>query len=436
MGVSVIQDSSSHDLPLPERLRPKALDELIGQDTIWSRSSPLRRLVEKDAFYNLIFWGPPGTGKTSLATVIGHASSREILALSAVHATVKDLRHALETSEERLREGKKALILFVDEIHRLSKNQQDVLLPGLERGLVRFIGATTENPSFSVNNAILSRSLVFQFKPLSTPALITLLKDALARAENPERQTPELQGVTVTEDALLALASSADGDARRALNLLNAAASLDLNITQETIAALSVSMPLRYDRDGEQHYDTISAFIKSIRASHPDAAVYYLARMIESGEDPLFIARRLLIAASEDVGNANPMALLIAESTFRAVEMLGLPEARIPLSQCTVYLSSSPKSNRAYVAINAALEDVKNTGDLEIPMHLRNAPTKLMKNAGYGKDYAYAHDDLKGARSMSYLPPQMKGRRYYEPLATGAERQLLENLRQLRPTED
>lgn len=422
----------SNQIPLPELLRPKDLDALVGQEHIWSKTSPLRKLVEADAFYNLIFWGPPGTGKTSLATVIGSASSRPIVTLSAVHANVKDIRQALEKSQDAIGLGQKAHILFVDEIHRLSKNQQDVLLPGLERGIARFIGATTENPSFSVNSAILSRSLVFQFKPLSVDAIMALLNNAL----KPQQNLPFLAGASASDDALRSLAQGSDGDARRALNLLAAAVSLERNLTAKTIETLSTSLPLRYDRSGEQHYDTISAFIKSIRASHPDAAVYYLARMIESGEDPLFIARRLLISASEDIGNANPTALMMAESTFRAVEVLGMPEARIPLSQCTVYLASSPKSNRSYTAINDALAEVRESGALEIPMHLRNAPTKLMKASGYGKDYAYAHDDLAGARKMAYLPKEMRGRRYYEPIPVGVEKQLIENLKHIRPTED
>ena len=428
---------SRDERPLPERLRPQQMSDIVGQDHILGVNSPLRRLVETDAAHAMIFWGPPGTGKTTLAQMIGRMSDRELIVISAVHASVKDIRGILEDSAAGQRLGQKSLILFVDEIHRLSKSQQDVLLPGLEGGIVRFIGATTENPSFSVNNAILSRCLTFNLKPLSAEALIAMMRRALASGD----QT--LANIQIDETALQMIANAAKGDGRQCLNLLAASAACvrpspngEGAITTEVLESLGSSLPIRYDRDGDQHYDVISAFIKSIRASHPDAAVYYLARMIEAGEDPLFIARRLLISASEDIGNANPTALLVADSTFRAVEVLGLPEARIALSQCATYLAASPKSNRAYNAINAALSDVKNTGPLEIPVHLRNAPTRFMKDQGYGNGYAYAHDDLEGARKLPYLPANLKGRRYYEPLPIGAERQLLETLKHLRPLQD
>ena len=423
--------------PLPERLRPHQMSDIVGQDHVLGVNSPLRRLVETDSAHAMIFWGPPGTGKTTLAQMIGRMSDRELIVISAVHASVKDIRGILEDSAAAQRLGQKSLILFVDEIHRLSKSQQDVLLPGLESGIVRFIGATTENPSFSVNNAILSRCLTFNLKPLSAEALIVMMRRALASGDQ------ALANIQIDDTSLQLIANSAKGDGRQCLNLLAAAAacvSPDRNgertITTDVLESLGSSLPIRYDRDGDQHYDVISAFIKSIRASHPDAAVYYLARMIEAGEDPLFIARRLLISASEDIGNANPTALLVADSTFRAVEVLGLPEARIALSQCATYLAASPKSNRAYNAINAALSDVKTNGPLEIPMHLRNAPTRFMKDQGYGNGYAYAHDDLEGARKLPYLPANLKGRRYYEPLPIGAERQLLETLKHLRPLQD
>lgn len=423
--------------PLPERVRPHQMSDIVGQDHILGVNSPLRRLVETDSAHAMIFWGPPGTGKTTLAQMIGRMSDRELIVISAVHASVKDIRAILEDSAAAQRLGNKSLILFVDEIHRLSKSQQDVLLPGLEGGIVRFIGATTENPSFSVNNAILSRCLTFNLKPLSAEALIVMMRRALASGDQ------ALANIQIDDTSLQLIANSAKGDGRQCLNLLAASAACvrpspsgERAITTDILESLGSSLPIRYDRDGDQHYDVISAFIKSIRASHPDAAVYYLARMIEAGEDPLFIARRLLISASEDIGNANPTALLVADSTFRAVEVLGLPEARIALSQCATYLAASPKSNRAYNAINAALSDVKNTGPLEIPMHLRNAPTRFMKDQGFGNGYAYAHDDLEGARQLPYLPTNLKGRRYYEPLPIGAERQLLETLKHLRPLQD
>ena len=431
-------ERTNHDeRPLPERLRPTNVDDVYGQEHIWNVNSPLRRLAASDSINALLFWGPPGTGKTTLAHLIGRQSSRALVVISAVHASVKDIRAILDRSQETQTQGHKALILFVDEIHRLSKSQQDVLLPGLESGVVRFIGATTENPSFSVNNAILSRCLTFQLKPLSEDALLAMQKRALASGDK------SLQGIDADDTVLRAVARSARGDGRQCLNILAAAAACAESsesgirtITHGTLEHLATSIPIRYDRDGDQHYDVISAFIKSIRASHPDAAVYYLARMIEVGEDPMFIARRLLISASEDIGNANPTALLIAEAAFRSVEVLGLPEARIALSQCATYLASSPKSNRAYQAINSALADVKATGPLDVPLHLRNAPTKFMQEQGHGIGYAYAHGEPEAARRLPYLPTSLKGRRYYEPIPVGTERQLIDTLKHLRPMAD
>jgi putative ATPase len=429
--------ASQDERPLAERLRPSQFDEVYGQDHIWHKDAPLRRLAASDGVNALLLWGPPGTGKTTLAHLIGHQSSRRLVVISAVHATVKDIRAIIEDSVATQRLGGKGHLLFVDEIHRLSKSQQDVLLPGLETGVIRFIGATTENPSFSVNNAILSRCLTFALHPLSEDALICIQRRAIDSGDE------TLRDIEACEDVLRIIARSAKGDGRQCLNILAAAASCTQSddsgkrsMSLEILEQLSHSLPIRYDRDGDQHYDVISAFIKSIRASHPDAAVYYLARMIEAGEDPLFIARRLLISASEDVGNANPTALLIAEATFRTVEVLGLPESRIALSQCATYLASSPKSNRAYCAINGAISEVKTSGPLEIPLHLRNAPTRFMSQLGHGIGYAYPHDNLEAARNLPYMPERLAGRRFYEPIPIGTERQFVETLKQLRPRVD
>lgn len=422
------------DRPLAERVRPQKFLDLLGQDKIWAKGRPLYSLVEQDRFSALIFWGPPGSGKTSLAHVIGKHLERDVAMLSAVNAGVKDIRKVIEESTERQKQGHKATLMFMDEIHRLNKNQQDVLLPSLETGAIKFIGATTENPSFEVNSAIISRSLVFKFEPLSPRALVEILQLALSSP------AADLERKDITVEVLGVIARSAGGDARRSLNLLEAvllaAPKETTPISVDVLPSLSETLPLRYDKSGDNHYDTISAFIKSVRASHPDAAVYYLARMIDAGEDPIFIARRLVILASEDIGNANPTALTMATSALQAVHMIGMPEGRIVLSQITTYLASSPKSNRSYVAIDKALADVKEHGTLEIPLHLRNAPTQLMKEFGYGKNYAYAHDDLANARKLTYLPEQLRNHRYYIPSDIGVEKQLKENLEKLRPTKD
>lgn len=411
--------------PLADRVRPLLADDIIGQSRIWSPTSALRVLAENDRFFGLIFWGPPGTGKTSTARIIAEISQRPVRFLSAVQHGVKDLREVIGESRDRIVEGKKATLVFLDEIHRLTKNQQDVLLPPLESGDIKLIGATTENPSFEVNNAVLSRAMVFRFESLNDKGLTDILKRAIAHPES------QFSGLEVDENVLIAVAKSASGDARRALNLLDALLSYaqqthpdEKGITFDQLKDVAVDFGLRYDRAGDAHYDTISAFIKSVRSSQPDAALHYLARMVEAGEKPEFIARRLLILASEDVGNATPTALLVAQAGFEAVHVLGMPEARITLAQVTTYLASVPKSNRAYMALESALEDVREHGDLEIPLHLRNAPTQLMKEFGYGKGYIYAHNDQKGARTQSGLPEKLQGKKYYEPKDFGAELQL------------
>lgn len=421
-----MQTHSSGNAPLAERMRPREFADLVGQEAVWSERSALRRLVEADRYTSLLFWGPPGSGKTSLAQVIGLKSKRPVVMMSATVHGVKDIRVQIAKSEERLTLGSSELLVFMDEIHRLSKSQQDVLLPALEAGVIKFIGATTENPSFEVNSAILSRTLVFKFERLNEPALVRILKRAL------QEPAAALCRQDLDSKLLAAIARSADGDARRALNLLDAvavSAPPEISpVSLESLAKVARELNLKYDKASDAHYDTISAFIKSIRASQPSAAVYYLARMLDAGEDPVFIARRLVIAASEDVGNANPTALLVATSAMKAVHLTGMPEARIMLAQATTYLAASPKSNRSYLAINAALADVQTTGSLEIPLHLRNAPTKLMREMGYGAGYIYAHDDEQAAQRLEYLPEALKGKVYYSPKEVGAEAQLRRNL--------
>ena len=419
---------SHSDIPLPEQVRPQNFDQVIGQEQIWAPGKPLRAVVEADSYSSLILWGPPGTGKTSLAHIIGLHAGRELVVMSAVQHGVKQIREQISRSEIRRNHGERALLIFMDEIHRLSKSQQDVLLPALEKGSIKFIGATTENPSFEVNHAILSRSLVFALSRLSETALIEILNNSLSDQGSPHC------GRKVQEDVLKSLARASDGDARKALNLLHAILSSvpsDNEVSLESAKPFIGDILQNYDKNADQHYDIVSALIKSIRASKVDAAVYYLARMIDGGEDPMYIARRLLIAASEDIGNANPTALLIANNGLNAVHQIGYPEARIILSQVTTYLAASPKSNRSYLAINQALDDVRKTGSLEVPLHLRNAPTKLMKDMGYGQNYIYAHDNPNAASQQEYLPDELKNRRYYKPLEIGTERQLKENLSRL-----
>lgn len=413
--------------PLAERMRPQNLDEYVGQKHLVGQGAVLRKAIESSQLPSMIFWGPPGVGKTTLAYIISQALDRPFFNLSAINSGVKDIREVIDRAAQ-LKDSFLGLpILFIDEIHRFSKSQQDSLLGAVERGLVTLIGATTENPSFEVISALLSRCQVYILKSLTEEELAGLLQTAIKKDK-----ILSAKKITIKEhEALIRLSG---GDARKLLNVLeiaiNGIGGDKMTLTNENVLAHAQQNLALYDKAGEQHYDIISAFIKSIRGSDPNAAVYWLARMIEGGEDPLFIARRLLILSSEDIGNANPNALLLANNCFTAVNVIGYPEARIILSQCVTYLASSPKSNAAYEAINHAQALVKQTGNLPVPLHIRNAPTKLMKNIGYGKDYKYSHSYDGNFEAQEYFPDELSGTRLYDPGKNPAEEKLREKLRQ------
>jgi putative ATPase len=405
--------------PLAERLRPTSLGEVVGQGHLTGPGGPLRTTVEKGRIGAIVLWGPPGSGKTTLARVLAAEVEGEFVPLSAVTSGVKEVRGALDAARERLKYEGRATILFVDEVHRFNKAQQDVLLPTLEEGLVDFVGATTENPSFEVTAPLLSRSRVLRLRQLSDEDLATLLQ-----------RGREALGVEVSPEAEAYLLRLSAGDGRRLLNALEVAASGRKRVGVADAEGAVGERALRYGR--EEHYDVISAFIKSVRGGDPDAALHYLARMIEAGEDPVFMARRLVILASEDVGNADPQALPLAIAAAQAVQLVGMPEGRIPLAQATTYLASAPKSNASYAAVNKALEDVRRGPVPEVPMSLRNAPTGLMKEEGYGADYEYLHTSGVEGMNQRYLPGELAARVYYEPEKSGAERDIKERIERWR----
>jgi putative ATPase len=424
--------------PLAHRMRPKGLDDYFGHEKVLGEGKPLRQWILSDRVPSLILWGPPGCGKTTLARIIAERTQSRFESTSAVLAGVKEIKEAVERARENLRLLGRRSILFVDEIHRFNKAQQDALLPHVEEGVVTLIGATTENPSFELNSALLSRARVIRLEALRPEDLEQVIRRAL---QDPERGLGGF--LNLSDEAVGWLAATSEGDARRALTALeNVAITLRSGFQREesgplsredVVRALESSLqrqPIPYDKSGEEHYNVISAFIKSLRDSDPHAGLYYLARMIEGGEDPIFIARRLVILASEDVGNADPRALQIAMAAKDAVEFIGMPEGRIPLAQAVTYIALAPKSNAAYLGIGAALETVRETGALPVPLHLRNAPTQLMKAEGYGKAYRYAHDD-PGAVAQQHLPDKIKGVKFYHPKEIGLEIQFKQKLERL-----
>ncbi|UEG50201.1 replication-associated recombination protein A [Ferruginibacter lapsinanis] len=408
--------------PLAERLRPSSLDELTGQQHLTGQGSILRKAIEQGKVPSMILWGPPGVGKTTIANIIANTLQVPFYTLSAISSGVKEVREVIDLAKKQSN-----VILFIDEIHRFNKGQQDALLGAVEKGIITLIGATTENPSFEVNSALLSRSQVYILKALDKNDLIALLHHAIEK--DVVLQTKKID-LKETE----ALINISGGDARKLLNLFELVTDTlgnNVVVTDEAVMEIAQQRIALYDKKGEQHYDVISAFIKSIRGSDPNAAVYWLARMIEGGEDVKFIARRLLILASEDIGNANPNALLFANATFDAVNKIGYPESRIILSQCVTYLASSPKSNAAYMAINTAMAAVQQFGDLSVPLHIRNAPTKLMKNEGYGKDYQYSHNYESNFSAQEYLPNEISGTTFYDPGKNAREEELRKFLKTL-----
>ena len=426
-------DEKSDNRPLAERMRPRSLDEYVGQGHILGRESLLRKAVEDDRLFSLIFWGPPGSGKTTLARILARETKSHFVSFSAVLSGVKEIRGVVEEATEMWRLNRRRTILFVDEIHRFNKAQQDAFLPHVESGLITLIGATTENPSFEVNAPLLSRMRVLVLKPFTEEDLATIVVNALADGE---RGLGRL-GLTIEPEALDHIVRSADGDARSALNSLEAAASLmgragqtGRTITKAFVEEAIQRKALQYDKSGEEHYNLISALHKSLRGSDPDAALYWLGRMLMAGEEPLYIARRLVRFASEDIGNADPRALSVAIDAMQAFRLLGSPEGELALAQTAVYLATAPKSNAVYAGYGRVRETIARTGTLPVPLHIRNAPTKLMKELDYGKGYRYAHDFADAYAPQDYLPDELRGKgpRFYEPTERGYEKIIGERL--------
>jgi len=424
--------------PLADRMRPQSLAEFHGQTHLTGEGKPLRQVIESGRMHSMLFWGPPGTGKTTLAKILANTLQAQFITLSAVLAGVKNIREAIESAKEYRRETGKDTILFVDEVHRFNKAQQDAFLPYVEDGTLLFIGATTENPAFEVNNALLSRTRVYVLKSLSENEILSVVRQAL---------TDEVNGLgkhhlKFPQEMQQHLVGSVDGDARRALNILEILSDLaesnernEKLVTEDLLASVLVGGVRRFDKGGDAFYDMISALHKSVRGSHPDAALYWMARMLDGGCDPLYIARRVVRMASEDIGNADPRALQIALNAWEVQERLGSPEGELAIAQAVVFLASAAKSNAVYVAFNEAMSDARDLGSLEVPLHLRNAPTKLAKSMGHGKEYRYAHDE-GGAYAVgeTYLPEKLQNRIYYRPVDRGLEKQIaakLDNLRRL-----
>ena len=425
------EDAISATQPLADRMRPGSLDRFFGQEHLLAEGKPLRRAIEQGKAHSMVFWGPPGTGKTTLAKLIAGTTRSRFIALSAVMAGVKDIRAAVaEANQEKAVSGR-GTVLFLDEVHRFNKSQQDAFLPFVEDGTLTFIGATTENPSFELNNALLSRARVYVLKPLAEAALTGIVRQAL------NDDSSGLAAMPIEEAALELIVQAADGDARRALNLLELAADLAAGsaagITEEYAAEVAQGSRRRFDKQGEYFYDQISALHKSIRGSDPDASLYWLMRMLDGGCDPLYVARRMIRVASEDVGNADPRALRLCLDAWETLERLGSPEGELALAQAVVFLACAAKSNAVYTASKAAAKDAREFGSLEVPLRLRNAPTRLMKDLGYGEGYRYAHDeDESVAYGEVYFPDDMPERTYYHPVPRGLEERIREKLEQIR----